>query len=213
MTDDGPRAGEGDGGGRAHEMVDLDVRRSLWTRFYTVNPLVVVGTREGDGYDLAPKHMAFPLGWEGFFGFVCTPRHSTYHNARAAGAFTVSYPGPDQVVQASLAAQPREGRPSWKPGLETLPTEPAREVEGILLADAYLQLECELERVVDGFGASSLVVGRVAAARVRREALRSSEQNDYEVVRHTPLLAYLHPNRYGEVADSEAFPFPADFQR
>jgi hypothetical protein len=50
----------------------------VWMRVFTVNPLVVVGTREESGaYDLAPKHLAMPMGWENYFGFVCTPRHNT----------------------------------------------------------------------------------------------------------------------------------------
>ncbi len=97
----------------------------IWERVFTVNPLVVVGTRERDGgYDLAPKHMAFPMGWENYFGFVCTPRHATYHNIRRKGASTVSYPRPTQVVLASLAASPREAD-GTKPALYALPTFPA----------------------------------------------------------------------------------------
>src|ERR671938_222319 len=82
----------------------------VWERIFTVNPLVLAGTRERGGrYDLAPKHTAFPMGWENYFGFVCTPRHRTYHNARREGVFKVSYPRPTQVVLASLAASPRKG--------------------------------------------------------------------------------------------------------
>lgn len=34
---------------------------SLWSRVFSVAPLVVVGTREAEGsYDLAPKHLALP---------------------------------------------------------------------------------------------------------------------------------------------------------
>jgi hypothetical protein len=48
----------------------------IWERTFTVNPLLLVGTREkGGDYDLAPKHMAAPMGWRDYFGFVCTPRH------------------------------------------------------------------------------------------------------------------------------------------
>jgi hypothetical protein len=38
--------------------------------------------KKGGGYELAPNHIAFPTGWETYFGFVCTPHHNTYHNAR-----------------------------------------------------------------------------------------------------------------------------------
>lgn len=191
-------------------MVGLDPAVHVWNRVFTVAPLIVVGTREGDGYDLAPHHMAMPLGLDGgHFGFVCTPTHATYRNVQVHGAFTVSYPGPDQVVTTSLSAAPREGQA--KPGLESLPTVAAESVEGRVLRDARVVLECELDRVIDGFGEDSLVVGRVVAARARADALRASEVEDEDVVRRAPLLGYLHPGRYVEIAESRAFPFPAGF--
>jgi hypothetical protein len=43
------------------DLVALDTARPVWDRFFTVAPLVVIGTREPDGgYDLAPKHMVTP---------------------------------------------------------------------------------------------------------------------------------------------------------
>lgn len=195
------------------ETVELSLDYPFWDRFFTVAPLVVVGTVEGDGYDLAPKHMAMPLGWSRYFGFVCTPRHATYGNAREDGAFTVSFPNPSQVLVSSLAATPRCGEGTPTPGLEELPVEPARVVDGVVLADAYAYLECELDRVIDGFDDASLVIGRVVAARVRREALRRSEADDQALIDRSPLLAYLDPGRYATVSESHAFPFPADFQR
>ncbi|MEX2528904.1 MAG: flavin reductase [Gemmatimonadota bacterium] len=194
------------------EMVELDTTHPIWDRFFTVNPLVLVGTREGEGYDLAPKHMAFPLGWDNYFAFVCTPRHSTYHNAQATQSFTVSYPRPDQLIHTSVAAQPRGDAPHT-PGLELLPTEPARTVDGILLRGAYAHLECELDRVLDGFGVNSLVVGRVVAARVHMDAFPISEQSHTELIHETPLLAYIHPGRIAEIHDTRVFPFPADFKK
>jgi flavin reductase (DIM6/NTAB) family NADH-FMN oxidoreductase RutF len=195
-----------------NEWVELDVVQPIWDRFFQVSPLVVVGTREGEGYDMAPKHMAFPMGWENYFGFVCTPRHATYHNARTAGAFTVSYPRPDQLVVTSLTAQGR-GEAGEVPLLEALPTVPASMVDGILLQGAYVHLECELDRIVDGFGPNSLVVGRVVAARVHSDALRTSDHGDTDPVREAPLLAYLHPGRFARISASMVFPFPADFSR
>jgi len=62
-----------------NHLVSLDPDQPVWERFFSVSPLIVVGTRDEDGsYDLAPKHMATPLGWDNYFGFVCTPRHHTY---------------------------------------------------------------------------------------------------------------------------------------
>lgn len=196
-----------------NNLVTLREDSPIWERVFTVNPLVLVGTRErGGGYDLAPKHMAFPMGWENYFAFVCTPRHATYHNARREGAFTVSYPRPTQVVLASLAASRREDD-GTKPSLYALPTFPASEVDGIFIEDAYLFLECVLDRIVDDFGENSLIAGRVVAAHVNEDYLRISERDDNDLIHESPLLAYLSPGRYARVEDSNSFPFPADFLR
>ena len=194
-------------------LVTLREDSPFWDRVFTVSPLVLVGTRGRNGeYDLAPKHMAFPMSWENYFGFVCTPRHATYHNARREGAFTVSYPRPSQVVLASLAASPREGD-GTKPALYALPTFPASEVDGIFIEDAYLFLECVLERIVDDFGENSLIAGSVVAAHVREDYLRASDRDDNDLIHESPLLAYLSPGRYARVENSNSFPFPANFMR
>ena len=194
-------------------LVTLSEDFPIWERVFTVNPLVIVGTRESDGgYDLAPKHMAFPMGWEDYFGFVCTPRHNTYHNARREGVFTVSYPRPTQIVLASLAASPREGD-GTKPSVYALPAFPASEVDGVFVEDAYLFLECALDRIVDDFGENSLICGRIVAAHVDEGYLRASDRDDNDLIHVSPLLAYLSPGRYARVAESNSFPFPADFMR
>lgn len=194
-------------------VVTLSGDSPIWERVFTVNPLVLVGTRETDGgYDLAPKHLAFPMGWENYFAFVCTPRHATYHNARREGAFTVSYPRPTQVVLTSLAATKREGD-GTKPSLYALPTFPASEVDGVFIEDAYLFLECVLDRIVDDFGENSLIAGRVVAAHVSEDYLRISERDDNDLIHEYPLIAYLSPGRYARVEESNSFPFPTDFSR
>src|SRR5262245_13767096 len=116
-------------------LIALATDRPIWDRVFSVAPLVLVGSKEQDGtFNLAPKHLAMPLGWENSFCFVCSPRHTTYHNIRRHGAFTVSYPRLTEVLLASLAAAPRcEDR--TKPTLPVLPTFPAREVEGVLVKD------------------------------------------------------------------------------
>lgn len=195
------------------EKVELDLEKPVWNRVFTVAPLVVIGTREGEGYNLAPKHMATPLGWDNLFGFVCTPSHGTYQNVKSEEAFTVSFPLPRQVVVTSLTAQPRCGENEPTPGLDALPTEPATEVDGVVLRDAYLVLECELDRIVDDFGSWSLIAGEVIAARALRESVRASEVDDERIFQRTPLLAYLSPGRYAEIRETREFPFPAGFKR
>jgi flavin reductase (DIM6/NTAB) family NADH-FMN oxidoreductase RutF len=191
----------------------LDVSQPIWDRFFTVAPLVLVGTMEENGeVDLAPKHMAFPMGWDNYFGFVCTPRHRTLQNAQRAGVFTVSYPRPSQLVLTSLAASPRCEADS-KPIVSMLKTFPATTVDGVLVEDGYLFFECELERVVDGFGVNSLVTGRIVAAHVHQDALRGIDRDDAELLMQAPMLGYLYPGRFAVIDQTQAFPFPAGMQR
>ncbi len=194
-------------------IIPVSTAAPVWAKFFVVSPLVLVGTLRADGtHDLAPKHMAMPLGWANYFCFVCTPAHETYANAVGRGAFTVSFPGPDQIVLASLAAAPHEVDSS-KPSLAALETFPASAVPGVLVEGCYLFLECRLDRVVDGFGEASLVVGEVVAAGVDERALRAWERDDAELIHGRPLLAYLHPGRFAAVDRSFSFPFPVDFHR
>ena len=140
-------------------MIPLPLADPIWEGVFTVAPLVLVGTREEDGrHDLAPKHMAMPLGWRNHFGFVCHPSHATQRNAERTGIFTVSFPRPGSVVETALAAGVRVG--GAKPSLDAVPVSPARVVDGVLVDDAHLWLECELQRVIDGFGENTLIAGR-----------------------------------------------------
>lgn len=194
-------------------LIELDISEPIWDRFFWVAPLVLVGTRESDGsHDLAPKHMAIPMGWRNYFGFVCTPSHHTYSNIQRSGVFTVSYPRPSQLVLTSLAASPRCGE-DGKPVLSVLPVFPASVVDGVLVEGAYMFLECELDRFVDDFGVNSLIVGRVVAARVAEDAERVDELEDQALVHDTPLLAYLHPGRFTTIGESLSFPFPAGMKK
>jgi flavin reductase (DIM6/NTAB) family NADH-FMN oxidoreductase RutF len=193
-------------------LVELDVGQPIWDRFFWVAPLVIIGTREPDGgHDLAPKHMVTPLGWKNYFGFVCTPRHRTFGNVQRVGAFTVTYPRPDQLVVTSLAASPRQG--GDKPALSVLPVFPAEQVDGVLVEGGYLFLECELDRIVDGFGENALIVGRVVAARAEEVVLRANDRPDEQVMREAPVLAYLNPGRFAAVGDTLSFPFPSGMRK
>lgn len=185
---------------------------ALWERVFTVAPLVIVGTKDTDGtYDLAPKHMAMPLGWRRQYGFVCTPRHRTYRNIERHGFFTVSFPRSFQIVQAGLAASKRE-QDGTKPALAALPTFFARQVDGVLVHGCYAFLECELDRFVE-LDDASLVLGRIVAASAVDEAIRDPDRDDAELLRHVAPLAYLSPSRFVAIEDSRSFPFPASFSK
>jgi len=195
------------------EMVSLELDHPIWDRFFLPAPLTVIGSREeGGDWDLAPKHMVTPLSWENYFGFVCAPSHSTYTNIQREKVFTVSFPRPDQVVMTSLTASPR-----WEDGskveVQAVPTIAARLIGGIFLRDSSLLLECELDRIIDDFGSNSLIAGKVVAAHVHEQALRTEDRDDQEVISQSPPLVYLHPGRFARVTQSDKFPFPTGFRR
>lgn len=194
-------------------LVSLDLKEPIWNQFYSVSPIAVVGTREGEGYNLAPKHMTMPLGWQNYFGFVCTPRHQTYRNVREEGAFTISYPRPDQAREVGLTATPREEKTREKPVLKDIPTFAATKVDGVLLEGAHLFIECQLDRIIDGLGKYSLIIGGIVAAYVHENVLRTLDRNDEDVIKQAPLFAYLHPGRYATIEESEPFPFPEGFDQ
>ena len=182
--------------------VSIPTDSPIWDRWFMVAPLVIVGSREGGGgYDLAPKHMAMPLGWQNYYCFVCSPQHATQHNVAATGEFTVSFPRPDQILNASMAAGPRIEDGS-KPTLAALDTFPASTVDGVLVRGAYLWLECTLEHILEGFGDNTLIIGRVVAASADERALRAPEDDDGDLIRDVPLLAYLSPGRFASVEKS-----------
>lgn len=194
-------------------LVELDIHERIWRHFFTVAPLVLIGTKEEDGFNFAPKHMATPLGQENYFGFVCTPRHRTYRNIRQYKEFSVSFPRPDQVVLTSLAATAREEECGLsKPVLQELEILEGRRVEAPLLRDSYLMLECDLERIVDGFGTYSLIAGRIIRAVVDEDYLRSSDRDEQQLVFKNPLLAFLAYGRFAEISQTRAFPYPKSFK-
>ena len=194
------------------KFLSLDMSAPIWDHFFTVAPLIVIGTKENEGYDMAPKHMATPLGHDNYFGFVCTPKHATYRNILDTGFFTVSYPKVDQVVLTSLTSSPRcEDGSGRKVILEDLPTFKAPNIDALFLDGSYLLFECKYLKVIDGFGENSFITGKIISAFIDKSYLRISDNDEQEMVMHAPLLAYLAYGRFAEVKKSLAFPFPKNF--
>ena len=195
----------------ADEITAIDTSSPIWDRFFSIAPLALVATKEPDeSFDLAPKHMAMPLGWQNYWCFVCSPRHATYRNLARQPVFTASFPEPDQMVAASLAAGPRSEE-GTKPSLQAIETFPAREVDGVLVRGSRLWLECELDRIIDGFGDNSLVIGKVVAAAAPEGTLRSPDRDDADLLRAAPLTAYVSPGRFAPVETTFSFPYHVDF--
>lgn len=179
-----------------------------------IAPLAVIGTREGDGYDLAPKHMITPMGFDNYFGFVCTPTHGTYQNIVRHGEFTVSFPKPEQTLITSLSASPRHGEVSKSEQIiDTLPTIRATAVDALFLEQSYLMLECRHFKTIDGFGINSLITGEIIRGFVHPDYLRVSERDEQEQLHEHPLMAYVAEGRFARVAETYHFPFPKGFKR
>ncbi len=194
-------------------LVELDTALPVWDQFFTVAPLVLIGTREESGApDFAPKHMVTPMGWQNYFGFVCTSRHGTCRNIDREGVFTVSYPKPSQVLVASLAASPRAEK-GVKPIVDYFETFPARQIEGSFIEGAYLYFECRHFRTIDGFGDNCLITGEIVAAYGDNAFLRHAERDDQETLLESPLFAYLSPGRFAEIDHSNSFPFPESMKK
>ncbi len=194
-------------------MLDLDLNGPIWDKFFTVAPLVVIGTSGDNGeMDLAPKHMAGPMSWDNYFGFVCAPTHRTLINVVRRQTFAVSYPRPDQVLLASLAASPCGAEVPKSEVLSRLPVLKSRSAGDPLLKDASLHLECRLHSQLE-IGPNVLVIGQVLVAAVQAESLRRSDEDGQDQIHRSPLLAYLSPGRYTTIHESQAFPFPRGYQR
>ena len=194
--------------------IPLDSVTSIWDQVFTVAPLVVIGTKERNGYDLAPKHMAMPLGFGNYFGFVCTPRHNTFDNILATGQFTVSFPSPDQIISASLSASPRtEYISKSKTIVNALPVLKAPSMDAPIIADAYFYLECGLYKIIDGFDDYSIITGRIKSAYAHEDYMKVSEMEEQEQLLKNPLLAYIAPGRFAKIGATYGFPFPKNFQR
>lgn len=189
----------------------LDENVRLFDAVFTVAALVLVGTTEPDGTsDLAPKHMAMPIGWSDRYCFACTPRHHTHTNIERTGVFTVSYPTPEQAVLVGQAAAER-GPDRVRHELAALETVPAAEVEGVLVSGAHAAIECRLDRIVRDMEDATLIIGRIVAAHASPDAVRAHDRDDADLVYHHPLVAYVTPGRLARIGRTTAFPYPARF--
>lgn len=194
-------------------LTPLNLEFPVWEQVFTVHPLVIVGTVNPDSSaNFAPKHMAFPLGWSNYFGFVCTPKHQTYKNIQKTKEFTITYPKPDQVVITSLTASPRCDD-NTKPEIDSLDTFPASEINGNFIKDGYIFLECKLLKIIDDFGENSLILAEITGAQAWNDVIKNPSHTDDETIYEHPQLVYISPGRFAIIDETQAFPFPANFKK
>ena len=196
------------------DFITLNVKESIWEHFYTVAPLIVVGTKENNGFDLAPKHMVTPIGFSDYIGFVCTPRHNTYHNILREKRFTISFVKPDQILLSSLAAFPRCSVDSFPKDITNhIPTISTQVGENIFIEDSYVLMDCDLHKVIDGFDDYSIITGKIKLAMVHKNYKIISDEGQQSHIYENPLLAYIAQGRFASVKKTMSYPFPKDFHR
>ena len=196
-----------------HDFIPLNINESVWEHFYTVAPLVVIGSKNNNNYNLAPKHMVTPIGFSNYFGFVCTPKHTTYHNIKKEEKFTVSYVKPNQILVTALAATPRCGDDDFsKDIIRNLPTIPSVN-NNLFIADSYVLFECSLFKIIDGFDDYSIITGKIDRVLVNKNYKIFSEMDEQKHIYNNPLLAYVAQGRFTTIKSTLKFPYPKDFQR
>lgn len=194
-------------------LTKLNLEFPVWEQVFTIHPLVIIGTVNDDSSaNFAPKHMSFPLGWDNYFGFVCTPTHQTYKNIKRTNEFTVTYPKPDQLIETSLSASPREDDKKKKL-TDSFETFRSTEVDGSFLKGGYIFLECRLLKIIDGFGENSLILAEIAGAKAQRDVTKNPSHSDNETIYNHPQIAYVSPGRFAIIDETQAFPFPAKFKK
>lgn len=199
---------------KSDNLVKLNIANSFWDQVFTVAPLIVVGTKEGTDYDLAPKHMATPIGQSNYYAFVCTPNHSTYHNVKKTREFSVSFPIPDKIVLTSLSASPRCEDLNYKKSIvDILPTEKCESIDSVFFKDSYLFLECELVKIIDGFDNYSIIAGKIKEAFVNKDYIKVFDKEEYSQIYNNPLLAYIAYGRFARINETFSFPFPKGFKK
>ncbi len=77
--------------------ISLDVEFPVWNQFFTVAPFVVIGTKEGEDYDLAPKHMVTPLGHDNTLVLFVHQTMQLITMLERKRLFTVSFPRPNRL--------------------------------------------------------------------------------------------------------------------
>jgi len=70
-----------------------------------------------------------------------------------------------------------------------------------------------LHQLIDNLGKNSLIIGRIVNAKASEDALRSSDQDDQDLIAESPLLAYLYPGRFAEISNTSKLPLPVGFKR
>ncbi len=134
-------------------------------------PLFLITTRKANGAANACLHSwsSFSGDAGGFFAILggLMPGGHTFRNILREGVFCVNFLGAEHL-DACLRTVEHNGDDTDELAAAGLTAEPAQAVDAPRVAEAFLTLECRLERHLDlsGRGITELVIGRVMHAAV-----------------------------------------------
>jgi len=127
--------------------------------------------------DSAGKANPITLGWTMFasgnppmMAIAVAKGHYSVKAIEHSKCFTIAYPSAEMANDALLFGS-RSGRDTDKFGQSQCRTEPAKEIDSLLLTDAVANFECVLESQMPA-GDHMIYVGKVVAAHVNSEPKR-----------------------------------------
>ncbi len=94
-------------------------------------------------------------------------KHYSIETIRHSKSFTIAYPSL-QMAEAALFFGSKSGREVDKFAEFDCPTEPAKEIDSVLLSDATANFECELESEAEA-GDHIIFVGRIVCSHINTE--------------------------------------------
>ena len=174
------------------EKVSLSFDKRMWSPSPLLGQIVLVTSLNEDGQsNVAPKSWISMMAFEpSLLALGCNLAHWTARNILARQEFVVNIPGDELVDVVWKSHSLPHPRPVESIGLTSMP---AQKVRPPLIAECKAHLECTYLQHL-AFGEEVILLGKIVAASVDREALEA--QDPYAYLR---LFAFLQDGVYGTV--------------
>lgn len=172
--------------------LDLSLDKRSWKPAPLLGQIVLVTTLNDDGQsNVAPKSWLSMMAFDPpLLALGCNLRHWTAQNILQRHEFVINIPGAElaEVVWRSHAIP--HPRPVERVGLTPIP---AHNVQPPLIEECKAHLECVLVQHLS-FGAELIIIGRIVAVSIDREALDTPDPYAY-----LRLFAFLEGHTYGVI--------------
>lgn len=155
----------------------LGTDKRSWRPSPLLGQITLVTTVNEDGVsNIAPKSWVSMMAFEPpLLALGCNSTHWTARNILRSGEFVVNVPDAALAPAVWATAALPHPRPVRSAGFTPVP---AREVAPPLVEECAAHLECRLERHL-AFGAEVIIIGRIVAVVLDREALQADDPYAY----------------------------------